>query len=59
MLGPLLLIIIGILFLLRNVYPQFGFHTMWPVILIVIGLAKVIEYLRGNPVSTNERKEGQ
>ena len=48
MLGPLLLIVIGVLFLLRNMYPYFGFDKMWPVILIVIGLAKVIEYFQGN-----------
>ena len=51
MLGPLLLIVIGVLFLLRNMYPYFGFEKMWPVILIVIGLAKIIEYLQGNPKS--------
>ena len=50
MLGPLLLIVIGVLFLLNNMYPGvFRFGKMWPVILIVIGLAKVFEYLQGNP----------
>ena len=47
MLGPLLLIVVGILFLLNNLYPGFfRFGKMWPVILIVIGLAKVIEYFQ-------------
>jgi len=59
MVGPLILIVIGVLFLLRNIYPQFGFDRMWPVILIVIGLAKVVEYFRGSPQSTDNKKEGQ
>ena len=50
MLGPLLLIVIGVLFLLNNMYPDvFRFGKMWPVILIVIGLAKVFEYFQGPP----------
>ncbi|PYS43023.1 MAG: hypothetical protein DMG14_02130 [Acidobacteria bacterium] len=60
MLGPLLLIVIGVLFLLRNMYPEvFGFHKMWPVILIVIGLAKILEYFQGHPEKTESKKEGQ
>jgi len=48
MTGPLMLIVIGILFLLNNLFPdQFRFGKMWPVILIVIGLVKVFEYFRG------------
>ena len=58
MLGPLLLIVIGVLFLLRNLYPYFGFEKMWPVILIVIGLAKVFEYFQSQPPNEN-KKEGQ
>ncbi|HYR87610.1 MAG TPA: DUF5668 domain-containing protein [Terriglobia bacterium] len=47
MLGPLLLIVLGVLFLLNNVYPAtFRFGRMWPVILIVIGLAKVLDYFQ-------------
>jgi hypothetical protein len=60
MLGPLLLIVIGALFLLNNMYPGvFRFSKMWPVILIVIGLAKIFEYLQGQPEKTEEKKEGQ
>jgi putative Mn2+ efflux pump MntP len=67
MLGPLLLIVIGVLFLLNNMYPGvFRFGKMWPVILIVIGLAKVFEYFQGHPEKTNDnperpedKKEGQ
>lgn len=59
MVGPLLLIVIGVLFLLRNIYPYFGFEKMWPVILIVIGLAKVIEYFQLHPEKREDKKEGQ
>ena len=67
MLGPLLLIVIGVLFLLNNMYPGvFRFGKMWPVILIVIGLTKIIEYLQGtkeagNPsvIEPEQKKEGQ
>ena len=60
MLGPLLLIVIGVLFLLNNMYPGvYRFSRMWPVILIVIGLAKVIEYFQGHPQRTDDKKEDQ
>jgi hypothetical protein len=56
MIGPLLLIVIGILFLLNNLYPAvFRFGKMWPVILIAIGTAKVIEYFQGR--KSENRKE--
>jgi Domain of unknown function (DUF5668) len=63
MLGPLLLIVIGVLFLLNNMYPGiFRFGKMWPVILIVIGLSKVFEYFQhqARPQQTdNKKEEGQ
>jgi len=61
MLGPLLLIVIGVLFLLNNMYPGvFRFGKMWPVILIVIGLSKVIEYFQSpRQQDTETKKEGQ
>ena len=57
MVGPLVLIVVGVLFLLNNMYPQFRISKMWPVILIVIGLAKVIEYLQGQSEGPEEHKE--
>jgi hypothetical protein len=54
MTGPLILIGLGILFLMNNLYPQvFGFGRMWPVILIVIGLSRIAEYFH------HRKKEGQ
>ena len=59
MLGPLLLIVLGILFLLNNMYPGvFRFGKMWPVILIVIGLAKVLEYFQ-HPEKIETKREDQ
>ena len=58
MLGPLLLIVIGVLFLLNNLYPGvFRVGKMWPVILIVIGLAKVIEYFQGKKSENGKQGE--
>jgi hypothetical protein len=55
MIGPIMLIVIGVLFLLNNLFPdQFRFGRMWPVILITIGLVKVLEYFRGSAGSTAE-----
>jgi hypothetical protein len=60
MLGPLLLIVIGVLFLLNNMYPGvFRFGKMWPLILIVIGLSKVIEYFQAPRQSPDIKKEDQ
>jgi hypothetical protein len=54
MTGPLILITLGVLFLLNNLYPgMFRFGRMWPVILIVIGLSKIAEYFQ------QQRKRGE
>jgi LiaI-LiaF-like transmembrane region len=54
MTGPLILITLGVLFLLNNLYPGvFRFGRMWPVILIVIGLSRIAEYFQQN------RKQGE
>ena len=58
MLGPLLLIVLGVLFLLNNMYPGvFRFGKMWPVILIVIGLGKILEYLQNSQTKPGTRSE--
>ena len=59
MMGPMMLIVIGVLFLLNNLFPdQFRFGRMWPVILIVIGLVKVLEYFRSEDQTGKPPKEG-
>jgi hypothetical protein len=35
--GGLVLVVMGLLFLANNLLPDFRFHDYWPVILIVIG----------------------
>jgi hypothetical protein len=46
MTGPLILIVLGALLLLNNLYPDvYRFSRVWPVILIVIGIGKVLESL--------------
>ena len=46
MTGPLILIVLGALLLLNNLYPDvYRFSRVWPVILIVIGIAKLMESL--------------
>ena len=58
MLGPLLLIAIGVLFLLNNLYPGvFRFGKMWPVILIIIGISKVVEYFQSPRQQSIEAKK--
>ena len=47
MTGAFVLITLGVLFLLNNLYPSdFRFGRMWPVILIVIGVVKIVEYFQ-------------
>jgi len=46
MTGPLILIVLGVLLLLNNLYPEvYRLSRVWPVVIIVIGIAKVTEAL--------------
>ena len=53
--GPLILITIGVLFLVQNLAQINIFRVIWPywpVILIVIGIGKLLEYFRSRiPIS--------
>jgi len=47
--GPLILIAVGVLFLLHNLTGFDVFHVIrqyWPLILIAVGVAKLVEYFR-------------
>ncbi len=46
MMGPAVLITLGVLFLIQQTHWgwEWGFHRTWPVLLIVIGLVKVLQY---------------
>jgi uncharacterized membrane protein HdeD (DUF308 family) len=47
MMGPLILIVLGVLVLMSNIFPgTFSFGRLWPVILIVIGVVKIVESLQ-------------
>lgn len=41
--GPILLVTLGVLLLVGQLVPYWGVGRTWPVILIVIGLAKLFE----------------
>jgi len=43
MMAPAVLISLGVLFLLDN-FGVRGFHDTWPLLLIVIGVVKVLQY---------------
>ena len=62
MTGPLILIVLGILFLLNNLYPDvYPFGRVWPLILVVIGVAKVLESIlhRGRGEKPPSGKESE
>jgi LiaI-LiaF-like transmembrane region len=41
--GPIILIALGSMFLIGQFVPDWGVGKTWPVLLIVIGLAKLLE----------------
>ena len=47
--GGLVLVLLGTLFLIQNFYPVFElwnvFLRWWPLLLIVLGIARLIDYL--------------
>jgi cell shape-determining protein MreD len=51
LMGPVVLITIGVLFLIGKLELGYSFNQLWPVLLIVIGLVKLFE-------STRARNEG-
>jgi Domain of unknown function (DUF5668) len=43
LMGPVILITIGVLFLVGQYSSRYSFGELWPVILIVIGAVKLLE----------------
>lgn len=41
--GPAVLVTLGVLFLIGEV-SSFGFHRTWPILLIVIGVVKILQW---------------
>ncbi|MDR3762595.1 MAG: DUF5668 domain-containing protein [Acidobacteriota bacterium] len=52
LMGPAVLITLGLLFLLSNV-SDWSFHRTWPILLIVIGLVKVVRYVVSDDAHLN------
>jgi hypothetical protein len=42
--GPILIITVGVLFLLRE-FTRFGIFELWPILLIVLGVVLVAQYM--------------
>jgi hypothetical protein len=43
LMGPAILITVGVLFLIAEYSSRFSFMDLWPILLIVIGVIKLIE----------------
>lgn len=54
----LVLLLIGGIFLARDIYPQFSFGRIWPVVLIVLGLFIILRPRRGWKFNPNKKTEG-
>jgi hypothetical protein len=45
LMGPAVLVTVGVLFLIGEYSGRYSFQELWPILLIVIGLVKVAEAL--------------
>lgn len=54
----LVLILVGGIFLIREIYPEFHFRQMWPIVLIVVGLFIILRPRRGWKWDGNKKTEG-
>lgn len=54
----LALLLVGGIFLARDIYPEFSFGRIWPVVLIVIGLFIILRPRRGWKLNANKKTEG-
>ena len=54
----LVLLLVGGIFLLRNIYPQFSFNQIWPVVLIVVGLFIIMRPRRRWKFDGSKKTEG-
>ncbi len=52
LLPGLILIVVGLVFLMNNLIPWFGFSYLWPVFLIAVGAALLFKALRAETSST-------
>ena len=54
----LVLILVGGIFLIREIYPEFHFRQAWPIVLIVLGLFILLRPRRGWKFDSSKRTEG-
>jgi predicted membrane protein len=54
----LVLLLVGGIFLLRDIYPQFRFGQIWPIVLIVVGLFIIMRPRRGWKWDPNKKTDG-
>jgi phage shock protein C len=47
LIGGLVMIILGLLFLANNLFPEFSFGDYWPLILIAVGIGLLLKNRRG------------
>jgi hypothetical protein len=43
LLGPVVLVTLGVLFLIGQLHLGYGFRQLWPVLLVVIGVVKLAQ----------------
>jgi hypothetical protein len=43
---PILLIVLGTMFLLNQLVPGWGLRKTWPVLLVVLGILKLVDAIR-------------
>ena len=49
----MILILLGLIFLLNNIFPWFGFGKLWPLILVALGIVLLAKALSGGKQDEN------
>jgi hypothetical protein len=57
LMGPVILITVGVLFLIGQYSGRYSFGELWPVILIVIGAIKLLEATASTAGHVDKEKE--
>ena len=54
----LILLLVGGIFLFRDIYPEFSFNRIWPIVLIVVGLFIIMRPRRRWKFNSDKKTEG-
>ena len=46
LMGPVVLIALGLVFLIAEFIPQWGIRRTWPILLITVGVLKLLDSMR-------------